>query len=1682
MTEFDKLLGSAPKRSKKASGTSLEALLGPSGARSTADGELANTLGLAQRHDSVIQGSDSPDSAKKHSKGILNRVGSNPIVKALGVLDLGRSAVVSSIHEASDALGVGDGHASWHDFVEQTKHHIGFSSVLDQYGVDNKLVRGIGGFIGDVALDPLTYLGGASALEGGNKALAKTLLEKGASEEVAARAVQRGGSALVHEAPEVLAEKLGTSGGIHFRVPGTGRVGRALGLAKEEKQLLVAGPESLAGRGANAVARGAQDALGRIRNTKTWDYIAKAMGGAHPELRELLKSADPHQVVLGLHGLDAAGRESLGVARATHELASQFIEAWKSDGAHLVDPKIVARTLGGEANLGHEFPALRKLLDETPLRAREMVAQAAGVDVSEIPEFIRTTDNYFPHMVFDEATKAKLKNTIVPVESGHTIQSFEYARTIKAGEEFIGVPIVRPGQLVDGVPAPAITEQVKRIGQAAHGDNWTELFSQDATKVLPLYFDSVARKVGQEIFNAHMLDTGAFKPIEQVVSDKAIKDVSKLAKFSDAESKAAARKAGAERGQAELAAARSSQPFNGRNAGLLKRAAAEKSSEADARLASYGQTVLDRLKNNEFLQSQFEQAQAKRAEIGAAWEGRGALEAHVADLEARVEQATQAGVELGQRMGLQRELEAATAQLNDLHTQVTEFGGPQVLGDFRRIPEIHRDSVGMKGELNVISKMLDAAKRADVLDTLDGARSEAAAMRQQVLDGMQGLGLAPTASWDDVAYEATGLGPRIGSPSNGDIVDILEGRHGQLMDHARGLHVEEKAAWERVGAAFEDPRAVGGTLDEVTQRVAAKRAALEAAGGDVAEVDAQAAHLEQLRGALSADGPMTNPITGDTKWFHGSTGFDSADLGYVQPIDDADEALGIQWTPHRDIAVSFSRGDAGSVVDAELHVKNPRVYEHVGSDSFPAAQEQQFHQYANGDFSETISQSSMDMVTDAFNAALADQRGAALIRKSLVANARVPEWAREQIEEALDIVAEGRLVGEDHSSYAIFEHEYGPDEVGLDQAVLRDVVGRMGHHDRPLVQSMFDDYLRAQNHDGVAWWNQHVESTQAGLDGSWVIQATNPAVINVADSQGGKFTDIAAARERLLKDASGVTVEQLHKEIGSTTALINALDPGAAQAAADASDRELAAMTEQVKRANADLRHEALGHRQAEYQLRQEAKALQSLSVDAAQHYEDVGVSEALRLQGIAKRSEAEMLRISDKKLVKQWGGSTAEYALGRRLDSIDKHLVDVISEGHRKIYEGVQTEAWLADVLGEHAKAFPNGKMSGFLRHFDKAQSVWKQYAILTPGFHFRNFMGGMFNNYVAGMEVGGYRRYLLAKVGGGDELTQRIEELGITSGGGQTGAEIARTGANPNRLNPIAPGFAPVAFSRGVGTRVENTLRGALAYDILSKGGTEQAAIDAVFKYHFNYDDLSHFEKTTARRVVPFYTWTRKNMPLQFEMMVRQPAKYTRYLAVKRNVEQMTSLEGIVPSYFGEQLGIRTPFKSGGSRDYVLPDLPFKDLGKALDPGQLLGQVSPALKLPLELFAGKRVFNDIPLRNNKTPAPRAWAAIPGLMSGLHLLGLASRDRHGGWIMSDRDAYKVESIIPPLSRARRLAPSEKRYQQRLTTTALSFLFGVGLQTNSREAQKSEVMRRDDQLVKLIGSLKDRGYQVGASR
>lgn len=177
------------------------------------------------------------------------------------------------------------------------------------------------------------------------------------------------------------------------------------------------------------------------------------------------------------------------------------------------------------------------------------------------------------------------------------------------------------------------------------------------------------------------------------------------------------------------------------------------------------------------------------------------------------------------------------------------------------------------------------------------------------------------------------------------------------------------------------------------------------------------------------------------------------------------------------------------------------------------------------------------------------------------------------------------------------------------------------------------------------------------------------------------------------------------------------------------------------------------------------------------------------------------------------------------------------------------------------------------------------------------------------------------------------------------------------PNAVPGLAKGEKPQYFKRVfMGREAQNVP--LTADDVYAK-----VAADEVKRVLFDYNDLSKFEQVVMKRIAPFYTWTRKNMPAQFSALIQNPQRAEQLAIMKQQFEHESGDMSKVD--FGEFWNDRVPVFFGNESKGVIQAftlmnlLPMADLQYTLNPMRLFGEmVSPGIKAPIEQLMNYNSF----------------------------------------------------------------------------------------------------------------------------
>lgn len=156
-------------------------------------------------------------------------------------------------------------------------------------------------------------------------------------------------------------------------------------------------------------------------------------------------------------------------------------------------------------------------------------------------------------------------------------------------------------------------------------------------------------------------------------------------------------------------------------------------------------------------------------------------------------------------------------------------------------------------------------------------------------------------------------------------------------------------------------------------------------------------------------------------------------------------------------------------------------------------------------------------------------------------------------------------------------------------------------------------------------------------------------------------------------------------------------------------------------------------------------------------------------------------------------------------------------------------------------------------------------------------------------------------------------------------------------------------------------------------------QFAIEAAAKYHPNASTLSPYEMRYGRRTFPFYSWVKQAAMALVESSVMHPAR--TWLAIPKASYNIAIAAGLDPTSLGDPFPEDQLFPSYLRDDMMGPQFKIGDRYISVNPGfasadvfndlianpieGIIGMTNPAARIPLELLAGSRLGSQAPIRD---------------------------------------------------------------------------------------------------------------------
>jgi hypothetical protein len=391
------------------------------------------------------------------------------------------------------------------------------------------------------------------------------------------------------------------------------------------------------------------------------------------------------------------------------------------------------------------------------------------------------------------------------------------------------------------------------------------------------------------------------------------------------------------------------------------------------------------------------------------------------------------------------------------------------------------------------------------------------------------------------------------------------------------------------------------------------------------------------------------------------------------------------------------------------------------------------------------------------------------------------------------------------------------------------------------------------------------------------------------------------------------------------------------------------------------------------------------------------------------------------------WDVKTGEVLKNTMASQTRKDLVDVYGFSVDKFKQLVKSKN---PIIADLAPVEANGKILGYLNKadvkyidgvlnpefnivdsvartlgYDKFTSIFKRAVTsLFPAFHVRNALSGVVQNY----EVLGSQAFNPANVFG--------DNLKILKAMTKNTDEVIQLGKNQYKLKDLATAFRNRFNDTGMYTfdnkDINNFVNGitgiakrkmylpekagywteihqksAAFTAALRKGNSIEDALKLAEQAGFDYRNLSKFESSIMKRLVPFYAFARKNAELQVKTLISTPARISAQKKVLDGFSEMMGGNLSENDVAGLPPWVQNALKIKVQDGKVVSGLDFpiqEFFGRVSDPvTSTLTSLNPIIKYPLEaetgydFFRGKQIKNintiDKPmydlLQNPKTP-----------------------------------------------------------------------------------------------------------------
>lgn len=179
------------------------------------------------------------------------------------------------------------------------------------------------------------------------------------------------------------------------------------------------------------------------------------------------------------------------------------------------------------------------------------------------------------------------------------------------------------------------------------------------------------------------------------------------------------------------------------------------------------------------------------------------------------------------------------------------------------------------------------------------------------------------------------------------------------------------------------------------------------------------------------------------------------------------------------------------------------------------------------------------------------------------------------------------------------------------------------------------------------------------------------------------------------------------------------------------------------------------------------------------------------------------------------------------------------------------------------------------------------------------------------------------------------------------------------------------PFKLGRAAGQFIEHQQKATAYITALGQGKSIPEALAFAERAGFDYRALTRFESQILRRLIPFYSFTRKNIGLQLSTLGENPQRINQIFRFFGNVGDTLTPEEKenLPDFIRESLGVKLEDTPEGLKQYIssfgTPIEAFTQLFGSNPVLRTISQMNPILKAPIEIGIGKDSFRQRDLKD---------------------------------------------------------------------------------------------------------------------